>query len=147
MPRIIKDVDSISRRLQAKWGFSKFHANNYAWSIAQGSSKEYRKPLNIIKRMRRAQVMKHYKDMGGRYIYPDFLVSEIGREAVKREDDQLREWGWKRDDTTSYFAVYYYGYYHGSPTKTKEEWERFTEYRKAMGEQLKREGYIFHVPV
>lgn len=139
MARISRDYDSVKSRLMGRWGFSAFYAGSYAWSIERGSLKEHSRQFRTIKHGRKEHVMEHYKDMGGRYKSPNFTKSMIAREAVARANTQLKAWGWSEDDTTAYFAVYYYG------VKEKGEWDRVHKYMEEMTKEMKKEGYILRI--
>lgn len=136
MARLSKDYESVKDRLIKKWGFSAFYAGSYAWSIEKGDLKENSKQFRMIKHGRKRHVMQHYADMGGRWKAPNFTKSLIAQEAISRANDQLRNWGWKKDDTTVYFAVYYYG------IEKKKDWDEIHEYMKEMSKQIKKEGFI-----
>lgn len=138
MPK--RSTEAIARKLKTFYGFGTFYANSYAWSISQGPLKESSIQIKAIKWGRRKHVMEYYEDLGGKFKSPNFTKSGKAREAVKRADDDLRRWGWEGDNTTAYFAIYYYG------VKKKEDWDGIHKLMKQLAKQLRRgEGAIIHV--
>lgn len=141
MGRASKDYESVKNRLKGRWGFSSFYAGSYAWSIEKGSLKENSRQFRAIKHGRKEHVMGFYRDMGGRYKSPSFTYSETAREAVVRANTQLQAWGWRDDDTTAYFAIYYFG------IQKKEDWDEAQESMRALAKQMKKEGgFILKIP-